>query len=68
MTKMLHPVAGVLAILTIATFWLSTALSELFASETTVVAVIAAGRSPTVLWRMMPRVGLLASISDWTRT
>jgi hypothetical protein len=39
MTKIIHPVAGMLAILTIVTFWLSTALSELFASEATVVAV-----------------------------
>ena len=39
MIKIIHPVAGVLAILTIATFWLSTALSELFASEATVIAV-----------------------------
>lgn len=37
--KLIHPVAGVLALLTIATFWLSTALSELFASEATVTAV-----------------------------
>ena len=37
--KIIHPVAGVLAILTIATFWLSTALTELFASQPTVVAV-----------------------------
>lgn len=39
MLKILHPVAGTLAILTIATFWLSTALTELFASEATVAAV-----------------------------
>ncbi len=39
MTKMIHPLAGVLAILTIATFWLSTALSELFASEATIIVV-----------------------------
>ena len=39
MTKTVHPVAGALAILTIATFWLSTALSELFASQATVAAV-----------------------------
>ncbi|MCK1395755.1 hypothetical protein [Bradyrhizobium sp. 1] len=39
MTKLIHPVAGTLALLTIATFWLSTALSELFASEATVIAV-----------------------------
>ena len=29
MTKVIHPVDGLLATLTIATFWLSTALSEL---------------------------------------
>ena len=39
MTKIIHPVAGMLAILTIATFWLSTALSEVLASEATVIAV-----------------------------
>jgi len=39
MTKTLHPVAGALALVTIATFWLSTALSELFASQATVAAV-----------------------------
>jgi len=37
--KLIHPVAGVVAILTIATFWLSTALSELFASREVIVAV-----------------------------
>ena len=31
MSKIIHPVAGAVAILTIATFWLSTTLSELFA-------------------------------------
>jgi hypothetical protein len=39
MLKILHPVAGTLALLTIATFWLSTALSELLASHATVTAV-----------------------------
>src|SRR3954447_4639625 len=39
MTRIVHPVAGALALLTIATFWLSTVLSELFASEAAVVAV-----------------------------
>jgi hypothetical protein len=39
MTKIIHPVAGMLALLTIATFWLSTALSELFASQATVTMV-----------------------------
>lgn len=39
MLKIIHPIAGALAILTIATFWLSTALSELFAPEAAVMAV-----------------------------
>ncbi len=39
MINKVHPVAGVIAILTIATFWLSTALSELFASQAMVAAV-----------------------------
>ena len=39
MIKRLHPVAGALALLTIAGFWLSTAFSELFGSEALVVTV-----------------------------
>lgn len=39
MLKIVHPVAGMIAILTIATFWLSTAISELFLSEAAVAAV-----------------------------
>ncbi|HEV3425514.1 MAG TPA: hypothetical protein VG105_17400 [Paraburkholderia sp.] len=39
MLKIIHPVAGVLANLTIATFWLSTVLAGLFASHATVAAV-----------------------------
>ncbi|HUB64905.1 MAG TPA: hypothetical protein VL996_10770 [Methylocella sp.] len=39
MLKIVHPVAGVLAMLTIATFWLSTALAELLGSGPVVVAV-----------------------------
>ena len=39
MIKYIHPVAGGLAILTIATFWFSTALSELFGSPATITAV-----------------------------
>jgi|TARA_R110002124_G_scaffold39399_6_gene124195 hypothetical protein len=39
MLKLLHPVAGSLAIVMILTFWISTALSELFAS-TAVVTVV----------------------------
>lgn len=39
MTKIIHPIAGGVALLTIASFWLSTVLSELFASEAAVIAV-----------------------------
>lgn len=39
MLKIIHPAAGTLALLTIGIFWLSTALSELFASEATVAAI-----------------------------
>ena len=39
MTKAIHPIAGTLALLTIVSFWLSTALSELFGSEALVVTV-----------------------------
>jgi hypothetical protein len=37
--KIIHPVAGAVALLTIATFWLSTVLSEVFASGAVVIAV-----------------------------
>lgn len=39
MLKVVHPIAGMIAILTIATFWLSTAISELLLSQAAVVAV-----------------------------
>ena len=39
MIKILHPIAGALAIVTIATFWLSTALAEPFGSQAVVIAV-----------------------------
>ena len=39
MIKIVHPIAGAFAILTIATFWLSTALSELFGTQAVVTAV-----------------------------
>jgi|SRR5579871_5317648 len=37
--KIVHPAAGTVAILTIATFWLSTVISELFASPAVVTGV-----------------------------
>jgi len=39
MIRIIHPIAGAVAILTIATFWLSTVLSELFCSQATIIAV-----------------------------
>jgi hypothetical protein len=39
MIKIIHPLAGIIALLTIATFWLSTALAELFASQAVVTTV-----------------------------
>ena len=39
MPKIIHPLAGTLAILTISTFWLSTVISELFGSEALVISV-----------------------------
>lgn len=39
MIKTIHPVAGAVALLTIATFWLSTVASELFGSEALVTTV-----------------------------
>ncbi len=39
MLKIIHPVAGAIALLTILTFWLSTILTELFGSEALVVSV-----------------------------
>jgi hypothetical protein len=39
MIRIIHPVAGAVAIITIATFWFSTALTELFATQATVALV-----------------------------
>ncbi|BBC72064.1 conserved hypothetical protein [Altererythrobacter sp. B11] len=39
MKKLIHPIAGAIALLTIATFWLSTALSEVVGSKEAIVAV-----------------------------
>ncbi len=39
MPKLIHPIAGAIALLTILTFWTSTVLSELFASHATIATV-----------------------------
>ena len=76
MTRMIHPVAGALAMLTIAAFWLSTALTELLASQAAVItvktaipwgflvlipALLAAGGSGFALAKGRPRVGLVGA-------
>ena len=76
MTKIVHPLAGALATLTIATFWLSTVFSELFGSQTLITSVktaipwgflllvpalAAAGGSGFALARARPVSALVAS-------
>ena len=39
MLKKIHPIAGIIALLTIATFWLSTVYVELFAAQESVILV-----------------------------
>lgn len=39
MAKLIHPITGTIALLCIATFWLTTLFSELFAGQDVVVAV-----------------------------
>lgn len=39
MIKVIHPVAGMIALITILTFWISSALSELFADAATIATV-----------------------------
>lgn len=56
MTGIIHPLAGAIAILTIATFWLATALTGLFASQAIVTAVKTA-----ILWGFLLLVPALAA-------
>lgn len=56
MKKIIHPIAGVVAMLTIATFWLSTALSELIGSTATIIAV-----KSTIPWGFLLLVPTLAA-------
>lgn len=57
MTKAIHPVAGAVALLMIATFWLSTAISELFLSEAAVIAVKTA-----IPWGFLILIPALAAV------
>ena len=56
MLKTIHPVAGGIALITIATFWLSTIFSELFASQATVIAV-----KTTIPWGFLLLIPALAA-------
>ncbi|MCJ8521781.1 hypothetical protein ABID21_004967 [Pseudorhizobium tarimense] len=56
MTKSLHPVAGATALLTIITFWTSTVLSELLATEAVVIAV-----KTTIPWGFFLLIPALAA-------
>jgi hypothetical protein len=56
MTKRIHPIAGALAFLTILTFWLSTALSELMESAAAVTVV-----KTTIPWGFFLLVPALAA-------
>ncbi|MFQ8433656.1 ferredoxin--NADP reductase [Amaricoccus sp. W119] len=56
MPRIIHPLAGLVALLTIATFWVSTVLSELFGSEATVTAV-----KTTIPWGFLLLVPALAA-------
>lgn len=56
MTRTIHPIAGAIALLTIATFWISTVVSELFLSEAAVIAV-----KTTIPWGFLLLVPALAA-------
>lgn len=56
MPRIIHPLAGMIALLTIATFWLSTAISELFLSEAAIVTV-----KTTIPWGFLLLVPALAA-------
>ncbi|OJY74075.1 MULTISPECIES: hypothetical protein [unclassified Rhizobium] len=57
MLRIVHPLAGVIALLTISTFWLSTALSELFATPATIVAVKSA-----IPWGLLLLIPAMAAV------
>lgn len=56
MVRIVHPIAGAIAILSIAIFWLSTALSELFGSQATVIAV-----KTSIPWGLIVLIPALAA-------
>ncbi len=57
MPKIIHPIAGFTATLTIVTFWLSTAISELLLSDAAIAAVKTA-----IPWGLLLLVPALAAV------
>lgn len=55
MIKLIHPIAGVLALLTIALFWLATVFSEVFGSKALIVTV-----KTTIPWGFLILIPALA--------
>ena len=56
MPRIIHPLAGMVALLTIAAFWLSTAISELLLSEAAV-----GGVKTTIPWGFLLLVPAVAA-------
>lgn len=56
MKKLIHPLAGAVALLTIATFWVSTVLAEVLGAEPAVVAV-----KTTIPWGFLLLIPALAA-------
>ena len=56
MIKFIHPIAGALAIITIATFWLATVVSEVFGSPALVTTV-----KTTIPWGFLILIPALAA-------
>lgn len=56
MARLIHPIAGTIALLTILTFWLSTVLSEAFGSEALITTV-----KTTVPWGFLILIPALAA-------
>lgn len=56
MKKLIHPLAGAIALLTIATFWLSTALAETLGAKAAIVAV-----KTTIPWGFLLLIPALAA-------
>ncbi|WP_076070274.1 hypothetical protein [Sphingomonas montana] len=56
MLKIVHPVAGAVALLTVVTFWLATAFGELFGSAATVAVV-----KTTIPWGFLLLIPALAA-------